>query len=416
MAHCSKCGRPRSGHELPFGPNCKLPPVTPEEKRLIEERGGTVIDVTPAEEPPVQDEAAELLRRRDELLKEQEATRKAIEAQKKKEEEQLELERLREEVQNLTLSLQEEQEKLKALSDRVNAVERPRARTPAAEVSPSGSPRPAARRPRPGEQDDGGIDPTMAVYARALADAQADAARRAGAVGPEMAEGVRAKQFLEDNPILAAACGLGSVAKKKPMTDGKSLPEQFMWQRLNAEKERDIEKVSYYQFIHGLFRMLHLRLSEDHKPVDDMIKYYEAITGFACNYKWQSVYRLHNYLVSEIEDGRRQWQDPIHFTHAYFWLNSESVIIPRDSERRSRSSTPRGGARDRDRDGGSRDGAARHVTKREGTCNDYNKVKGCDYGANCKYWHYCEDCYKQGKKLEHPVFFCNAKQSTGTGK
>ena len=396
---------------------------------------------------------AELEQTKKLLLEEQKNAEKELAEQKKKNDKRQKLAKLRAEVDQLNQSIADSQDRLKAL--KLELAEEARSRSPSVEKT---APRVVRDRSKPREHvpfssftepyrepeeardvNQPGIDPSLAAYAQACAAAATGnvGANQRAAPGaqatPTVPAASDARSLLENNPLLAAACGLSRNAARAPATSGKSVPENFIIKvSKDKDKDKDRERVSYYDFIHGCFRLLLLRLTEDNKPVDDLIHYYEALTGFTTQYRWYAVYDLHQAITSEVEAGRREWADPIKFTLSYKFLTADTVLSNRsgssnNEERKSRRDgyrPPRHDSQRREhrepRDHGRE--AARdhreHAPKR-GPCNKYNTDPvGCPYGMSCSFRHICQDCYAKGIELAHPSMWCilNGNNSAGAKK
>ena len=268
------------------------------------------------------------------------------------------------------------------------------------------------------------LDPALAAYAHAYA-AAAKATNQSAANADVTAPTLDAQSLLESNPLLAAACGISRASQRSQTSASKCIPENFIIKSSSKDRDREKDRVSYYEFIHGCFRLLLLKLTEEHVPVDDLVKYFEALSGFATQYPWFAVYDLHQAITAEVEAGRRQWSDPIQFTFSYKFLSADTVLSARpaggDGDRRSRRDGNRGPRHDsvrrehradsrdhRDHRADSRD--ARREDKVRAPCDKYNHdAQGCSYGFSCKYLHVCSDCFKKGIELAHPAIWCIMK-------
>ena len=267
-------------------------------------------------------------------------------------------------------------------------------------------------------------DHSVAAYARAYAAAAGntnqgqgrgprDAQAGAGIHGnANMQPQPRAEDVLNANPLLAAACGGNQGANQgnqRPFTDGKSVPETFIY-KPGVTSSND--RISFYDFMQGVFRMLMLRLLDDGLPIDDRLVYFESIAAFATNYRWSAVFELHQVLSEEVRNGRRRWDDPIPQTLITKYLNADTLIHDRnagDSRKSRKDSVKRDGAnRERVKDSDS--------SRERGTCHKFNEnVTGCPYGSACKFNHICSECEKRGVEAKHPAFACPYKGSGGGG-
>ena len=404
---CSRCGRPRKGHSVPLGPNCTEPILSPEERaKVVAEDDGSDEEI-----PSTSGTLQELQKKKEELERQHLEQQVQLEVQQKELEEKEnrdQIRALRREVEQLSITLREGQSKLSELKTRLDAREgdgnppynktstKPEgAHAAAPAASPAVAASPADQAPL--------LDPSLAIYAQAVAQAQADV---------QGAEGGQSIPIALQAQMLAAACG--SRVKGTGITEGKFNPEYYINKsKISNEKER--ERVSYYEFMHGVLRFLKIRLLEDHKSVDQFIVYYEQIAGFARKYRWHAVHSLHLTLLEEIDKNRRQWSDPIDFTNAFQYLDPECVVRDRSHDR-----VPRGQGQSNSRDRGRRghDGSGsrdrRELREKEpGTCNAYNdEPAGCDFGSkSCKFHHECSICRQKGVKAAHPALYCKGGSS-----
>ena len=224
-----------------------------------------------------------------------------------------------------------------------------------------------------------------------------------------------AASILSKNPYLAAACNIAASGDETvKQTDGKSAPEGFIFRDSNLVGGKP--KVSFNEFVHGCMRLLHIRLSRDHLPVDGMVKYYEVLFGFATDWDWPAVYYLHSYIANEVENERRQWQDDINYTTALKYLNKGKQLAEdqgfgdkgsRRDRRRREGGSHRHDFRDDSRGSGSRE-------RNSDTCDRFNRsVEGCRFGANCKYKHKCEICNAKGLRENHSALYCQMISGNG---
>ena len=414
-SRCSRCGRPRKGHPLPIGPNCTEPLLTEDELAGL--------DSTDSGDEEFEDADAmleELQKKKEALAAQQKQADEELQAQEKQAADRAKAQQIRElqqEVDRMTISLDETRKRLDGLKNG-DAGEGdgnpppgpiPKKSVPAA---PGGKDALAAAAdraamPPPPSPGLGLLDPSLTLYAQAVAQAQAAAtATSPGAIGPAPPPGLQAQQ------LLAAACGINSASRSTANAGGKLNPEKYIFKN-KIVTDRDRERVTYYDFVYGVFRLLKHRLLDEHKPVDDLIIYYEQISGFARKYKWHAVHALHLEMMDEIEDDRRQWSDKIEFSTCFNHLNADNIVT--QNERRPRSTV---GHRDRrDHDGsGSRDrGQSKggdFKKEKVGTCNEYNDHPGgCDFGRHCRFNHHCSKCDEKGVKAIHPAMYCKGAGS-----
>ena len=265
------------------------------------------------------------------------------------------------------------------------------------------------------------LDPAMQVYAQAAA-----ADLNHGVARPK-APGHTAEFLLRENPHLAAACGIKRHDQPaKRYTDGKSTAEQFTFKQQLKNNERD--RPTYYDFVQGAFKMLYLRLTKDHLPVDQHLKYYETIAGFACQYKWWAVFNLHCQLVYEITElGTRQWGDYIDYTEAMRYLNQEAHIPEKQNfDGKRKPFRDRFGSMRDLRNGNEYANDSQNVRGLERSrsesslnvksgklCYQFNnEVHGCSFGGACSYRHDCTYCDRMGvtgAAVKHPAMYCSAQ-------
>ena len=485
--YCSKCERSREGHKQPFGSKCTLPPLDPEalaavraerererqkeaeEGKKKEDQGAkndTEDELTDEEDnesfKDLDDSAvleAEMQRLEQERLElEKEEQKKAKEAKEQKNaaekrEKRERVAKLKAQIEQLNRNIQAHEQSIEQLQrEEVENGEPPespppRAKRPAkpaagnhrASRASESSPSPAA----PGLGLGAGvvagagagapnIDPTWQAYNRAVAGANQQLPcglaanvganhRCCGQAAPPPVVPGNAANIIAGNPLLAAACGTGNPGGAQHGSTGKSTPEQFIIKI--KVKDRDVDTVSYYDFIHGAFRMLMLRLNEEQRAVDDMVTYFEALSGFATQYRWTAVLDLHRAITSEVEAGRRAWSDPIDYNFSYRFLNADTLLPSRAGEG-GRGHPRRDGARGREARGdrrgseyGREDGRRRgHMPDRGDSsntvCNQYNyNSRGCRYGSDCRYEHVCAECKARGAVGDHPAMYCPHKQA-----
>ena len=228
--------------------------------------------------------------------------------------------------------------------------------------------------------------------------------------------GATAAQLIAEYPALAAATGGIPVAAARPAeeekheyTSGKSTAENYIFKPPVKEKD----KPSYYEFIHGALKMMRYRVQYDEKPVLEYLVYYEKIANLACQYKWWSVYDLHQCLAEDVRENRSRWDAEIATTdiHRYCkerdqvptaYESGESRKSRRDSHRNNRSRDDRSESHSHSRESNSR---ARDGTT--GVCRKYNKEPGgCSFGDSCQFDHKCAECDRVGLKEIHPAMWC----------
>ena len=265
------------------------------------------------------------------------------------------------------------------------------------------------------------LDPSMQVYARAITGQygpQVQPSSNSPHISPAApgAQGVDMAKLLADNPGLAAACGYNGNNLPASHSQGKSdksdnIAENFMYKFEVREKDRP----TYYDFMHGALRMMKIRLTQDHLPIDDYLKYYEYLASMTTQYKWHSVYDMHVAHCYEIEVKRKTWADPIDPELKDRCLNAGSSL---------HRGEPRSGARPRDRDGDSkgtggsssrdssrsssshRGGRSGHTKGYTPTCDLFNEdPDNCTF-PNCKFRHECSECEHRGKKAAHSASYC----------
>ena len=250
------CGRARKGHESPFGKNCELTPLEPEEREQViaqleaeEKEADRKYDEQMKDFMKKKAELEEQARKTKELLEEQELIAKARERKEAMEKMQQELDRMR-------AALEDDQARLINLKTRNEEKER----TPVAEPP---DPRPvvpvvpAAPAPAPVV-----LDPALQIYA------QAAAAQPAQQSLPGKDLGATAVQIMQENPLLALACGMSKDGAKSQ--SGKWLAENY------ALKDCGIKNLTYNEFIHGALRLLLKRVKE-HKSILEYLVHYERM-------------------------------------------------------------------------------------------------------------------------------------------
>ena len=206
------------------------------------------------------------------------------------------------------------------------------------------------------------VDPTLTAYGQAyanLARAPGTQAAQAFATPPaqqvpcaaafgtpptQPVPGVSPQVWMQQNPLLGAAAGLGSTtanrsASEKDKKEGKCLPEQYI--EKSAINDPDVKAPSYYDFVHGIFRMLNEKVNEKNEPINDLLVYYEQITNYATQHRWSAVFSLHRSMCNEVELGMRNWASEIKYRNASKHLNVASDL---SELKRNQSAGAGGGA------------------------------------------------------------------------
>ena len=396
---CSVCGRARSKHDPPFGKNCKLVPLSEDEKlRVLEQIEKAERD---EQEKLKNLEESEL----DKQLAELQAKKAQVEADEKKQQELLktqeeslrkkqkaeELVRLQQEMNMVLSRVEDVQARLVIVSSELDKspesepVSAASATTPApapvatlpvtttaipvvpAATLPAGVPAspaqlmpppattavPVARAPPGFPQQPpstvsvnpltGALDPSMQIYANALAaQAQAQTAVPTGTdnAANNGALGATALQLMQENPYLAAAAGIQQLHLQKKRDEGKLIAENFVNKGM---KDRD--KLTYKEFIHGALKMIMRRVKYENKPVLDLLVYYERLANFACQFPWPAVLDYHEYMTNEVVEERKSWATPVEFEDAVGLLTGDKGFKrPAGSDGdRSRDRRPHGG-------------------------------------------------------------------------
>ena len=467
---CSVCGRGKSGHKTPFGKNCDLPPLEPEERERVrkqimgeieEDTGSGGSGSTSGQDSDYEDsvnyehEVEKLLEEKKALERQKQLSQKALDGQKKLVEKQKylkQMEKIKLEMEQLKLGIEANQAEFIAL----------KSLTPTPEVAPDNQPaatpafgNPAVNRKPPaapavqpvpipgltslpGQSPIGAtalpspglpvpspylaamLDPSMQVYVAALAQqkvqpgvAQPGVVKQS--VIPDDGEdevvpglGATALQLINANPLLAAACGAKGTAKASD--EGKWVAENFVLKSL-----KDKDKPNYFEFINGAFRMSKKRCKEN-KPCSKFIDYYEMLSGFAMMYKWPAVFDLHETLSKQSENQERELTDPVNFTDAYAFLNARAMLPddrvsdePRLSRReRARANCRAAGDGDMFRSESEDSRVTRpKVTARGRLCMQFNcHPLGCSYGSQCKFMHACTICEGNGITAFHAAIHC----------
>ena len=444
MQVCSKCGRPRKGHPLPMGKNCKQEPLTPAQKAEVL-KGVQQEDIEVISEdlsaPPegVEDIQAEIERMRLEKERMQKQAKDAEQEVKRAQEEELvkQWQKMKEEMNQMMNVLEAQQANLVNIRSRVMELDNsPQSQNP--QVTPAGpgqqppatvtattpanpsvfSPAPSAvpglstpsapvfkvpTHPAP-RTPVAPLDPSLQVYAGALAGHPAVSPAPSALGQPH---GASPAKILAENPQLAAACGI-TAASSTESAPGKCLAEQFIYKSHSKDKDRP----SYYDFIHGALRMMKTKLIQNHLPIDDFLVYYEYIACLATQYRWHAVYDVHTAHVADIEDKMKKWSDPVD-SHLKDKYCNAGAALP--EPRQSRHDVPRaaGHRRDMPRDSVDRESFRGHRAMSAGaqyrpTCDLFNRDPySCTFNP-CKYRHECSVCEERGVKAFHAKAFCES--------
>ena len=281
-------------------------------------------------------------------------------------------------------------------------------------------------------------------------------------------QGMPAQDWLRSQPLLAAAAGLGSTAPPQAAAaataaaprptdrrarkenrdldnEGKCLPEQYI--EKSALNDTDVKIPSYYDFMHGVFRMLDEKLNENGENINEYIIYYEQLSSYATHHKWSAVFSLHRSMCNEVERGMRSWSDEIKHRQTSKHLNSASDLSEMKQRKHEKESGAHGGGGSGagatgGGAGGDRKGAKSHhgnqnfrprvqsdisslhtkVSPDAPICSLFNyNQKGCTFGqGRCGYRHECEICEGKGKVATHPAMYChivsNVQKSDGKQK
>ena len=459
---CTVCGRLKAGHPQPFGKSCKLTPLSEEERALVLEEAKRLETVkskdsiesvssdkgkskdkdneddvseeevfTDADDDDDDEEINQKMKQLEleqkKLLEQQKATKKALKKKRlmvKKKDKLKKLEKMQAELDKLKASVEKDQAELIALDDEPE---------PEEPDTPSTTDPPVFRIPAPvkptapARGNRGVLDPSNQVYAQGLAEQQGAQPARQPAAQP----GVTAAQLFADNPYLAAACGFGQAAggtTPKQHTDGKSSAENFMYKTKAVDLEENAP--TYYEFIHGAFRLLLLRLTEDNKPIADRLKYYEQLSSYATKYKWSAVYKLHKLTLEDIKNDLTDWDKPFDQALKDRCFSNDAVVPDRSvrggrARDGVRSHSERRRTRDNSWDRSEDWGYAGSVDRGRGRprakpCGQFNsQLRGCDWGGSCKFDHVCSVCYDRNRMTRgHPAYMCgtaNQDQAPTTG-
>ena len=267
------------------------------------------------------------------------------------------------------------------------------------------------------------VDPARQVYAQAATGqyrgmaSYTQAARQPGAT---------AAQLIQDYPALAAATGGVPVIAAKPQqpeepsqyTTGKSTAENYIFK----PPVKDTDKPNFYEFMHGAIKMMRYRVQYDKQPVLEYLIYYERLANLACQYKWHSVYDLHQVLSEAVKDNRARWDDEVSTTdvHRYCKERDQVQRSEQSEHRKSRNESFRRGKGREDRSSSRSDSENRSRDPADGKggdlCRNYNKeATGCNFGGSCQFFHRCSVCDQLGLKEFHPALWCPRKGGAGGG-
>ena len=212
MAKCSKCGRPRKDHKLPFGAKCTLPPMTREEREMYE---GVVSD--DGEEDVVENpdeileqlerEKAELALRKQEAALQLEVQQKALEDKRKVDR----IKELRKEVAALSISIEGDQKRLNDIQAKLDAEEKEPLGEDVPAVKPP-APKAPAPDPKPGAA---ALNPSHDLRAGGRTDTSSgSSSRRAdGSGGTPRVTGTSGPAFSGRKPV--AGCSLRMDTQEK---------------------------------------------------------------------------------------------------------------------------------------------------------------------------------------------------------
>ena len=283
---------------------------------------------------------------------------------------------------------------------------------------------------RAGQAGAPGLDPALAVYAQAAAAAAGAAAPGNAATPGNVAapvvpavpaapgqNGLQPQQYVQppvDPPVnlVPAVAGGGAASAGRKSLQGKCLPEQFVLRP--SEPVRDEDRVSYYEFVHGLLRFLFTRYVEEGRSIAEFIRYYVQLANLACQYRWSAVYNLHKALVNDMEWGNRKtWGEPIPSDVVQRFCN-QNACLPDRSDRHSVQEVRgrRDSRRRRFRRESSSGGSARGRHSNGKVCYMYNNdSRGCSYGEDCKFDHICSNCKDESDP--HPAKWCPKRGAGG---
>ena len=236
--------------------------------------------------------------------------------------------------------------------------------------------------------------------------------------------GVNPHVWMQQQQLLGAAAGLGTAATSRSASkekEGKCLPEQYI--EKSAINDPDVKAPSYYDFVHGIFRMLNEKVNEKNEPINDLLVYYEQITNYATQHRWSAVFSLHRSMCNEVELGMRNWSSEIKYRNASKHLNVASDL---SELKRSHSVSSGGGAppekkvrhdKQRPRAASERPSNTFRGVANDDYCHLFNyQAKGCTYGfGRCNFKHECEKCGEKGVVVAHPAMFCPPKDCKSSG-
>ena len=243
------------------------------------------------------------------------------------------------------------------------------------------------------------------------------------------APGVNSQSWMQQQPLVAAAAGLGVQAdKQQKEKEGKCLPETFI--EKSAINDANIVIPSYYDFVHGIFRMLNEKLNEKHEPISDLIVYYEQITSYATHHRWPAVFSLHRSMANEVALGMRTWDAEIKHRNTAKHLNVASDLSEFKNKQAQNASQSQGQGQgsNNSSQGQGGDGKKHKIKNRPRIQSDISYTRsqsqfaasddapvcrlfnhnerGCTYGGICDYRHVCDICELKGIKALHPAMYC----------
>ena len=311
------------------------------------------------------------------------------------------------------------------------------------------------------------LDPALAAYAQAYSapprvQPGVHAATRAAAAAPVVAPvaqqptvpgqmyppqapqpGVPPQVWMQQQPLIGAAAGLAGVAAAAPppgdRREGKCLPENFI--EKSALNDTEVKAPSYYDFVHGIFRMLKDMHNDRNESISDLLVYYEQLSSYATHHRWSAVFSLHRSMCNEVSIGMRSWDSEIKHRDVSKHLNTASDLSElKQKQAQSQNYSQGQGSADvvsSVSSGGGKKGKnknrprlqsdmsfASYVHQGQGQdksdrpiCRLYNHhARGCTFGANtCDFRHECATCEEKGiRGVAHPAMYCaiiNAKPS-----
>ena len=168
--------------------------------------------------------------------------------------------------------------------------------------------------------------------------------------------------------------------------------------------------------------MMRYRVQYDKQPVLEFLIYYERLANLACQYRWNTVYDLHQVLAEAVKDKRANWGDEIATTDVHRYCKERDQVPQKSEHSEQRKSRNEFGRRNRSRDDRSSrsDSESRSRDPADGRdgglCRNYNKeATGCNFGGSCQFFHRCSVCDQLGLKEAHPALWCPRKGGAGGG-